>query len=172
MQQGSILSFLGFQSLCGEPVFPRFLFAFLHFLFLFYNHPSNVSVTWCPVVWHQFVMCRPSFLSTVSRLMNTHMNEYTYEWIHIWKWRANRDEMIPVIETVFFHRYHLGNCRPQFHYECDWNGARISVIVQQTKKWFVWIIILIIIIIWRFRQLCHLPVIYLNDNLWPSRGCW
>ena len=27
---------------------------------------------------------------------------------------------------------------PQFYYECDWNGPRIIVIVQQTKKWFVW----------------------------------
>ena len=24
--------------------------------------------------------------------------------------------------------------RPEFYYECDWNGARIIVIVQQTKK--------------------------------------
>ena len=41
------------------------------------------------------------------------------------------------LETVFFHsvrRYHLTTCRPEFYYECDWNGARIIVIVQQTKK--------------------------------------
>ena len=41
------------------------------------------------------------------------------------------------IQTVFFHstcRYHLHICRPEFYYECDWNGARIIVIVRQTKK--------------------------------------
>ena len=30
--------------------------------------------------------------------------------------------------------YHLDTCRPEFYYECDWNGARIIVIVQQTKN--------------------------------------
>ena len=47
------------------------------------------------------------------------------------KWRPIRDQ------TVFFHsicRYHLDTCRPQFYYKCDWNGARIIVIFQQTKK--------------------------------------
>ena len=41
------------------------------------------------------------------------------------------------LETVFFHsicRYHLDTSRPEFYYKCDWNGARIIVIFQQTKK--------------------------------------
>ena len=29
-------------------------------------------------------------------------------------------------------RYHLATLRPEFYYECDWNCARIDVIVQQT----------------------------------------
>ena len=31
-------------------------------------------------------------------------------------------------------RYHLDTCRPEFYYKCDWNGAKIIEIVQQTKK--------------------------------------
>ena len=53
------------------------------------------------------------------------------------KWRPIRDQIFVVIETVFFHsicRYHLDTCRPEFYYKCDWNGARIIVIFQQTKK--------------------------------------
>ena len=48
-----------------------------------------------------------------------------------------RDLIYAVVETLFFHstcRYHLHTCRPEFYYECDWNGARIIVIVQLTKK--------------------------------------
>ena len=41
------------------------------------------------------------------------------------------------VETLFYHsiwRYHLNICRPEFYYECDWNGARIIVIVQKQKN--------------------------------------
>ena len=100
---------------------------------------------------------------------------------HLWKWHPIQHQIFAVIKTVFAHTiwsYHLGNCRPEFYYECDWNGARISVIVQQSNKWSVWKIIWIIIIIimiimwWRFCQFCHSTIICLNDNLWSSRGCW
>ena len=53
------------------------------------------------------------------------------------KWHPIRDQIFVVVETVFFHsicRYHLDTCRPEFYYKCDWNGARIIVIFQQTKK--------------------------------------
>ena len=53
------------------------------------------------------------------------------------KWRPIRDQIFVVVETVFFHsicRYHLDTCRPEFYYKCDWNGARIIVIFQQTKN--------------------------------------
>ena len=56
---------------------------------------------------------------------------------HLGKWRPIRDPIFVVAETVFFHsicRYHLNTCRPEFYYKCDWNGARIIVIFQQTKK--------------------------------------
>ena len=43
------------------------------------------------------------------------------------KWRPIRDQIFVVVETVFFHRYHLDTCRPEFYYKCDWNGARIIV---------------------------------------------
>ena len=56
---------------------------------------------------------------------------------HLGKWRPIRDQIFVVVEAVFFHsicRYHLDTCRPEFYYKCDWNGARIIVIFQQTKK--------------------------------------
>ena len=54
----------------------------------------------------------------------------------LWKWRPIPDQIFAVVETIFFHsvwRYHLNTCRREFYYECDWNGARIIVLVQQTK---------------------------------------
>ena len=40
--------------------------------------------------------------------------------------------------AIFIHcevtEVYVHTCRPEFYYECDWNGARIIVIVQQTKK--------------------------------------
>ena len=56
---------------------------------------------------------------------------------HLGKWCSIRDQIFLVIETVFFHsicRYHLDTLRPEFYYKCNWNGARIIVIFQQTKK--------------------------------------
>ena len=56
---------------------------------------------------------------------------------HLGRWRPIRDQIFVVVETVFFHsvsRYHLATLRPEFYYKCDWNGARILVIAQQTKK--------------------------------------
>ena len=55
------------------------------------------------------------------------INEYTYQF----------EIKSLQLFRLFFHstcRYHLHTCRPEFYYECDWNGARIIVIVQQTKK--------------------------------------
>ena len=87
---------------------------------------------------------------------------------HLGKWRPIWDQIFVVLETVFIHsiwRYHLDTLRPEYYYKCDWNGTRIIVIVQQTKKWLVWKII----IIWsKFCHFCHSPVLYLNDNIWWS----
>ena len=30
--------------------------------------------------------------------------------------------------------YHLVTCTPEFYYECDWNGARITVVYSSTNK--------------------------------------
>ena len=49
---------------------------------------------------------------------------------------SNSKSNVLVVETVFFHnicRYHLDTCRPEFYYKCDWSGARMNVIFQQTK---------------------------------------
>ena len=60
------------------------------------------------------------------------INEYTYP-----KWSPIRDQIYAVVQTLFFHstcRYHLHTFRQEFYYECNWNCARIIVIVQQTKN--------------------------------------
>ena len=90
---------------------------------------------------------------------------------HLGKCCPIGDQIFLVVETVFFQsiwRYHLVTLRPEFYYKCNWNGARIMLIVQQTKKWFVWKII-----IWsRFCQFCHSPVLYINNSIWSCRWCW
>ena len=71
----------------------------------------------------------------------------------------NRVQLSAVVQTLFFHstcRYHLHTCRPQSYSECDWNGA----VLQQTKKLFVWKIIIIIIIMMKI-----LPVLLLSGSL-------
>ena len=68
---------------------------------------------------------------------------------------------------LFMHSFSLTDDAYSLFLYCDWNGTRTIVIVQQTTKWKI-----IIIIWWRFCQFCHSSVLYLNDNLWPSRRCW
>ena len=56
---------------------------------------------------------------------------------HLSKWRPIRDQISTVIQTLFFHstcRYHLHTCGQEFYYECDWNCARIIVIVQHSTN--------------------------------------
>ena len=77
------------------------------------------------------------------------------------KWCPIRDQ-ISAVKTLFFHsswRYHLNTFRPEFYCECDWNSARVIVIVQQIKKWFVGKII-----IWRFCFFCYSPVLYIKED--------
>ena len=50
---------------------------------------------------------------------------------------SHRDIISGLAETVFYilpEDIISNTCRSEFYYECDWNGARIIVIVQQTKK--------------------------------------
>ena len=82
-----------------------------------------------------------------------------------------RDQIFVVVETLFFHsisRYPLDTCRPEFYYECDWNGARIIVIVQQTKKMICLKNNNADFASFATRRFSTL----INDNLWPSRRCW
>ena len=44
-------------------------------------------------------------------------------------WEANVGPKIKQTEDD-----HLDTCTPEFYKECNWNGDRIIVIVQQTKK--------------------------------------
>ena len=51
--------------------------------------------------------------------------------VHLLKWRPSWN----YLHSQGTWRYHINTCKPEFHYECDWNSAKIIVIVQ---KWFVW----------------------------------
>ena len=46
--------------------------------------------------------------------------------IHLEKWHPIGDQIFVVVETSFIvsEEHHLDTCRPEFYYECNWNGAR------------------------------------------------
>ena len=87
---------------------------FAHKLY-YYAYDSNIASSFLFLSFH--VLRTQCACAIIPR---GYINEYTY-----------KNGVQFKIKSLPSLRY---TCRPEFYNECDWNGARIIVIVQQTKK--------------------------------------